>query len=332
MEKNKMRKKVRFNYFVPYLVNSEDENENFRWTMKEFVEFFLNHKHKDMNTAVPLGDEIADMEWNTAKYDDKNDIYYFQLSKNRSKNIPSKKKLNHDKVPLELDEDEYISEFILLVYDARYNILIVQSNYYSLSTSQVQIALSILRQRVKDFNKESERDNPRGVYLKPLIDSAMIKKVKKNTIYRRIAIKGADFNMAASDEFKNNSVNKAITALKEMNGVSFNIELSMSREKKGKSLDKETVRELMDEVTEANSAGTNVSMSVTSRAQENAALETINLIEPRLTSAIEVVAPDRSTIAAESLYTNFCEQNYLVEGSRSYRDRASRISGSETES
>ncbi|WP_338757146.1 DUF6731 family protein [Levilactobacillus brevis] len=332
MEKKKMRKKVRFNYFVPYLVNSEDENENFRWTMKEFVEFFLNHKHEDMNTAVPLGDEIADMEWNTAKYDDKNDIYYFQLSKNRSKNIPSKKKLNHDKVSLELDEDEYISEFVLLVYDARYNILIVQSNYYSLSTSQVQIALSILRQRVKDFNKESEHDNPRGVYLKPLIDSAMIKKVKKNTIYRRIAVKGADFNMAASDEFKNNSVNKAITALKEMNGVSFNIELSMSREKKGKSLDKETVRELMDEVTEADSAGTNVSMSVTSRAQENAALETINLIEPRLTSAIEVVAPDRSTIAAESLYTSFCEQNYLVEGSRSYRDRASRISGSETES
>lgn len=332
MSEKEMRKKVRFNYFVPYLVNSEDENQNFRWDMKEFVEFFLNHKHKDMNTAVPLGDEIADMEWNTAKYDDKNDIYYFQLSKNRSKNIPSKKKLNHDKVPLELDEDEYISEFILLVYDARYNILIVQSNYHSLSTSQVKIALSILRQRVKDCKKESEHNNPRGVYLEPLIDSAMIKKVKKHKIYRKISIKGADFSMAASDKFKNNSVNQAITALKEMNGVSFNIELSMSREKKEKSLDKEAVRELMNEITEADSMGANVSMSVTSRSQENSALETINLIEPRLTSSIEVVAPDRTTIAAEALYTNFCEQNYLVEGNSSYRDRASQISGSETES
>lgn len=110
------KKKIRFNYFVPKLVNVE-ETDNIRWNMKDFVEFILNNKHSKLNTAVPLGDEIADLEWDTAKFDvatDKN-LYYFQLSKNRSKDIPSKKKLNHEKIPLELEDDEYIGEFNLIV-------------------------------------------------------------------------------------------------------------------------------------------------------------------------------------------------------------------------
>ena len=152
-------KKIRFNYFVPSLIDISDNNANIRWDMKEFFEFILGHKHSDLNTAVPLGDEIADLEWNTVHFDEKNDLYYCQLSKNRSKDIPSKKKLNHNKVPLELEDDEYIGEFNLLVYDARYDLLIVQSNFFGLTVKQIATTLSILRQRIKDAINKSEKIN-----------------------------------------------------------------------------------------------------------------------------------------------------------------------------
>ncbi|AMR18662.1 DUF6731 family protein [Lactiplantibacillus plantarum] len=327
-------KKIRFNYFSPYLIDSENENAVVRWNMKELIEFFINHNHSELNTAVPLGDEIADMEWNTAHYDDKNDIYYFQLSKNRSKDIPSKKKLNHDKIPLDLDDDEYIGEFNLLVYDAKYGLLMIQSNYYGLSTNQIQTALAILRQRVKDALGESEKDNPKGVNLEPLIDSSMISQVKKHKIYRRISVKGSDFSFAAADDFKDNPINKAITELKKISGVSFNIELSMAREPKGKSLKREPVRELMDEVMSLYEKDTDVSMNVTSRAEEDAALDFVNLIEPRLTSSIVMSVENRTTIASEAMYTNFCEQNYLTPGesNQNMRDKASLISGATSNS
>ena len=51
---------VRFNYFVPEL-NYENGN-NFRWNMKDFLEFLLNHKGK-IESSVILGDEVADFEW-----------------------------------------------------------------------------------------------------------------------------------------------------------------------------------------------------------------------------------------------------------------------------
>ena len=61
MSKKNSSKRIRFNYFVPSLVDITDNNANIRWNMKEFFEFILNHEHNDLNTAVPLGDEIAEM-------------------------------------------------------------------------------------------------------------------------------------------------------------------------------------------------------------------------------------------------------------------------------
>ncbi len=335
---SKAKKKLRFNYFVPHLLDAQNPDDDVRWDMKDFSEFILGHKHTELNTAVPLGDEIADLEWDTMRYDDKEDhnLYYFQLSKNRSKDIPSKKKLNHDKRAIELEDDEYIGEFNLLVYDAKYNILCVQSNYYGLSTHQIETTLSILRQRIKDTQGKSENDNPKGVVLEPLIDTSQIDNVKKHSIYRRIVVKGSDYNFAASDTYKNNPLNKAISNLQAIGGVNFSIELSMAREKKSKSLKKENVREIINEVLELRkNSDSDVSMNIASKKQEEDSIDFVNLLEPRLTSTIVMNVENRTTIASESIYTNFCEQTYLSErsdGKNNMRDKAKKLSGIMAES
>lgn len=332
MSKKNSSKRIRFNYFVPSLVDITDNNANIRWNMKEFFEFILNHEHNDLNTAVPLGDEIADLEWNTAKFDEKNDLYYCQLSKNRSKDIPSKKKLNHNKVPLELEDDEYIGEFNLIVYDARYNLLIVQSNFFGLTVKQISTTLSILRQRIKDAMGKSEKDNPKGIILEPLIDPSEISKIKKHKIYRRIIVKGSDYNFAAADDYKESPLNKAINYLRKIGGVNFNIELSMSRSAKNRSLNADQVRKIIDEVLNIRKNDTaDVAMSIASKANEEDPVDVVNLIEPRLTSEIVIKVENRSTIGSEYIYTNFCEQNYLGD-KNNMREKASRVSGLTQES
>lgn len=332
MSKKNSSKRIRFNYFVPSLVDITDNNANIRWDMKEFFEFILNHNHNDLNTAVPLGDEIADLEWNTANIDEKNELYYCQLSKNRSKDIPSKKKLNHDKVPLELEDDEYIGEFNLIVYDARYNLLIVQSNFFGLTVKQISTTLSILRQRIKDAMGKSEKDNPKGIILEPLIDPSEISKIKKHKIYRRIIVKGSDYNFAAADDYKESPLNKAINYLRKIGGVNFNIELSMSRSAKNRSLNADQVRKIIDEVLNIRKNDTaDVAMSIASKADEEDPVDVVNLIEPRLTSEIVIKVENRATIGSEYIYTNFCEQNYL-DDKNNMREKASRVSGLTQES
>ncbi|KRL01354.1 hypothetical protein FC81_GL001499 [Liquorilactobacillus capillatus DSM 19910] len=76
----------------------------------------------------------------------------------------------------------------------------------------------------------------------------MFSKIKKHKIYRRIFVKGSGFSFAAVDDFKDNPINKAIAQLKRINGTSFNIELSMVRESKEKSLDQKQIRKLIDEI------------------------------------------------------------------------------------
>ena len=325
-------KKIRFNYFVPSLIDISDNNANIRWDMKEFFEFILGHKHSDLNTAVPLGDEIADLEWDTVHFDEKNNLYYCQLSKNRSKDIPSKKKLNHNKVPLELEDDEYIGEFNLLVYDAQYDLLIVQSNFFGLTVKQIATTLSILRQRIKDAINKSEKNKPKGIVLEPLIDPSEIARIKRHNIYRRIVVKGSDYNFAAADDYKELPLNKAIANLSKIGGLNFNIELSMSRSARNKSIDVKQVREIIDEVLNIRENDTvDVAMSIASKANEEEPVDVVNLIEPRLTSEISIEVENRTTIGSEYIYTNFCEQNYLNDKAN-MRKKASRVSGLTQES
>ena len=103
---------IRFNYFHVKLINNQ--NEMFEWDMRDFIEYIIGNKHS-FDPSVILGDEISDLEWNSCGYDEFNDLYYIQLSKLRCKNIPSRKRVNQDKIPLNLADDEFLGEFNLMV-------------------------------------------------------------------------------------------------------------------------------------------------------------------------------------------------------------------------
>lgn len=188
---------IRFNYFHVKLINNQ--NEMFEWDMRDFIEYIIGNKHS-FDPSVILGDEISDLEWNSCGYDEFNDLYYIQLSKLRSKNIPSRKRVNQDKIPLNLADDEFLGEFNLLIFDPKLNILITQGNFYGLTTKQITMTLSNLRMKYKDAIGENDGDVPYIVSLEPIIDQTAISRVKHNNIYRSITIKGADYKEIANED------------------------------------------------------------------------------------------------------------------------------------
>lgn len=303
------KQKIRFNYFEPQLII--ENNDLVKWDMKTFLDTILNNK-KTFDASVFLGDEISDLEWNSCDYDSSNDIYYIQLSKLRSKNIPSRKRINHDKEDINLADDEYLGEFNLLVYDPKVQALIVQSNFYGLTTKQIALALTGLRQKVNKINGTSDGDIPYVVHLSPVIDSNAINKVLNNEIYRKVTIKGADYNAIADSDLNSQLINKTIDALKEIHGVNFELTLSMAKSEKKDTLDKKEVRTMIEDVMRLSEKDdSNVAMHIATRKDIESSIEYIDLLTPRLSSEIILDVKNRSTIGAEYIYNGFKEQNYF---------------------
>ncbi|MCT1227407.1 hypothetical protein EFM07_08085 [Lactococcus lactis] len=112
---------------------------------------------KAFSGTVVLGDEISDLEWNSCGFDESSNLCYIQLSKLRSKNIPSRKKINQYKESLQLSDGEFLGEFNLLIFDPEANVLITQGNFYGLTTKQISMSLNNLRLRFKDEIEDGKK-------------------------------------------------------------------------------------------------------------------------------------------------------------------------------
>ena len=297
---------VRFNYFVPEL-NYENGN-NFRWNMKDFLEFLLNHKGK-IESSVILGDEVADLEWEDQQLDQQRNLYWFRISKNRYNNIPSLKHLNKPGKPIELDKDEFVGEFSIFVFDPESGVLVVQSNFYGLTTKQSELALTELRQRYKESIGEGE--NEVGVVsLKPIPDESAYHRALQNQIIRRINIKASDVSLLNDEHMSAEVMHKAVDAAGEIGGISFDLTVSMSRTPRARSLEKDQVTQVIEDIKYLAKQGKDVSMQIASKEDEHHAIETIDLLSPRLKSSMTIEFPNRETPGAEFIYNNFVEQNF----------------------
>lgn len=304
------RQKIRFNYFEPQLLTAD--NRVLMWDMREFMETILGNR-RAFNASVFLGDEVSDIEWNSCGYDEANNLYYIQLSKLRSKNIPSRKRINQDKEDINLANDEYLGEFNLLIFDPTVNALIVQSNFYGLTAKQVAFSLSGLRLRTNEILGRTDGESPYAVNLAPVIDNDAIDRVLHNDIYRKINIKGADFNEIAAANLNSTVLSRTIDALGEVHGVNFELSLSMARTGKNESLESEEVRLMIEDVLRLEDENLDVAMHVSSRRDEESSIESIDLLSPRLSSEIVLDVRNRSTIGYEYIFNGFKEQNYFNE-------------------
>lgn len=310
-----VRKYIRFNYFEVNLVpaedvirrnlNQEDDDYPYRgnvWDMSDFLDYLMVNK-SDFRTTVDIGTEYSEIEKDSYHYDEKRNLYSFQFSKLRETNIPSKKRFGEIKEDILLDQDEYIGEFNSIIFDNSYKALIVQSNLYGMSVAQVEHALTQLRFKYLDRNNMTE-STPLVVRLNPIIDRNKVNRVIHSDYYKKIRLRGSDVMLDAvlDDESLLADAKKLIH---KSSGLNIDITISLGRTHRTASLDRDFVNNLLEGFNNIEDNKPNI--EVTALYDEEADVETINLIEPRMSTRVSVEVEPRQTIGHEYLYNTFLD-------------------------
>ncbi|VDG20642.1 hypothetical protein MUDAN_BIHEEGNE_02251 [Lactiplantibacillus mudanjiangensis] len=304
------RQAIIFKYFVPKLSFANDE-QLLCWDMTEFLEYTLAHR-REIRLAIPLGDEIADFEWGDAAYDDQNHLYRFRLSKLRSKNIPSKKRVNTPKDDIVLANDEFLGEFNLFIFNPATGTLIMQSNFYGLTTKQTALALSGMRNEWLRATGDEEEDMGL-VSLDPVPDESAIQRARNSEIYKSFKVRCSNVRTFADHTFNSDILNTAVRETDVLRGNNIEISVTMGQGPRNSTLNNADVRSVMDDIEYLQGQNFDVSMHVATKQDEEHKVEVIDLVCPVYRTSLVLEFEDRTTIGAEYLYQNYLELNYFDE-------------------
>lgn len=302
-------KHIRFNYFQIRLEPDVDpevlQNENYSapWDMMDLINF-LSVRRNELNTVIDVGEYIAELDRTTFLNAVDPEVHSFQITKLRDSGLPSIKVIGIPREELNLAENQYIGEFISIIYDPLYCSVGVQSNIYSLNIKQVETFLTEIRRRHKNDTGNPD-PVPLRVVLRPLIDFNKIGDIRNAEIFRRITIKGSA--VAAEALIENQTAHAISEVVGEIQGLNFDISISLGHAPKDQSLNQEVIRNIIDTFTQTDEE-IKPNIEISGRSDEESPLEVINLLSPRLTNRIRIDDENIQTIGHELMHDSFMER------------------------
>lgn len=303
------RKYIRFNYFTIKLVpdgipdNMIDADYTTPWNMTEILDY-LSVRRNNLAGNIDVGIYIADFERDTLMYDQHNNLYSFQISKLRENNIPALKRIGNPKEDIAMAEDQYLGEFVTVIFDPQFITVAVQSNLYSLNIPQLEIYLTVLRRRFKELLGNPDAF-PLKVEMHPIIDPSKITAIENSDIYRKITIKGSNYSAEALAQ--QGSLNEVSEFIGQARGVNFELTLSLGSAPKDETLDSDTIQEIIAGFNGIENDQNRPKVEITAREDIEAPLEVVNLLSPRLTNLISLVVENRRGISHEIIHATFVE-------------------------
>lgn len=303
------RKYIRFNYFSVNLVPDglpeimEDRDLAAPWDMSQLLDY-LSVRRNVIEGDINVGIYLAEFERDTLIYDPQNNLYSFQISKLRENNIPAIKRIGIPREDIALEEDQYIGEFVTVVFDPQYLTVAIQSNIYSLNVPQVEIYLTQLRRRFKEIIGEND-PTALKIELNPIIDNNKIQTIRNADIYRKITVKGS--NYAAEALAQQGTLNEVSEVIGRVNGVNFELTLSVGQAPKDESLDSDTIQEIIEGFINIAEGDNKPKVEISAREDIESPLEVVNLLSPRLTNLISVFVENRTGIGHELIHDTFVE-------------------------
>ena len=223
------------------------------------------------------------------EYHEKDDLWELQILRYRDKVLPG---ISDDSTGeyelIKVDDGKRLAEFNTLIYDPKNHCILLHRNRNGLNVNFLE---TYLNQLIK-INDDKQ------IQLSPIIKNFDKNKYKgKNgVIYRKL-----DFSIDIAD-VKNNSILDFFENVEKTNGVRLGCTLSMAHSKKDKSLDKNLIEKILD--SDINASGWN-SLKLGLKENENAAIETIDLIRNRMCTAHEFTYSAEKPIDHEDIYKMF---------------------------
>ncbi|WP_322787447.1 DUF6731 family protein [Bhargavaea ginsengi] len=226
----------------------------------------------------------------------------FSTFKVKGNKYSCKKKFGEIKQDILLNQDEFIGEFNSIVYDPVYGAVAIQSNFYGLTIKQTEQVLTELRFRYLHEIGESE-EHPFTVKLAPIIDRSKIDRVANADYFKKIRIKGSDV-MLDANLGDDNLLSEARDILNESAGVNIDLSISLGRAERTASLDTENIIKVIEQFKDIE-VDERPQIELTALYNEDAEVEVVNLIEPRMTDRIAIEVEPRQTVGHEYLLQEF---------------------------
>lgn len=238
--------------------------------------------HFDFESWIYKADELS-IEKKTVEFDDikirlekfvgdKNSgIWKLRFMKLRDTNIPSLVKEVEEAKPLELEDDEYIGEDLLMIYDSNNQVAMLQCNRFALGKGKLEKYLT----RIWDIENEN-------IILCPISKSVDARKLKKKN-YRRLMLR---FENIHSIEDNHRPFGKIVNSYNEMGGITGEVIISLGRSKKGESgLSQEQVPEMMNDIYENQDMISAAVLKV--KDDDSTEVEVVNLFDNSLNSYVD---------------------------------------------
>lgn len=286
---------------------SYNEYKASAWNMKPMLDFIAIGKMSD--TSIDVNGILVEIEPKSfTPLED--DIISFQLTKMRDNMLPAKKRLGKQKEEILLTDDEYIGDFVSILYDTRYSVVMVQSNNYGLSVKQIQTYFTLLRRRYIEQAKIEGVISELACELRTLIDPSKAERVLEAQYFRKMRLKGSDFMLDSLIDDENESVlGKARRLIGESRGINFEIVLSVNTSEKTESLDISEVEKVVNDFNSISNKENRPTVEITKKDNDDSNVELVNLLHPRLTDVISFKILPRTSVGHEFLFQKM-KENY----------------------
>ena len=212
---------------------------------------------------------------------DKNSgIWKLRFMKLRDTNIPSLVKEEEEAKPLELEDDEYIGEDLLMIYDRNNQVAMLQCNRFALGKGKLEKYLTHI------WNIENE-----NIILCPISKHVDARGFKKKN-YRKLLLR---FENIHAIEDTHRPFGKIVNSYYEMGGITGEVVISLGRSKKGESgLSQEQVPGMLSDIYENQDMISSAVLKV--RDDDSTEVEVVNLFDNSLNSYVDFKLEKRTTL------------------------------------
>lgn len=125
---------VKFSYYTVCEVNDKEGREPIRF---DFERWIAKARESDVEKKeIEIDGLIARLE--EYEGDAEHRIWKLRFMKLRDTNIPSIVKREEDAKPIELEDDEYIGEDLLMIYDPEIQVAMIQCNRFAMSKGKLE--------------------------------------------------------------------------------------------------------------------------------------------------------------------------------------------------
>ena len=221
---------IKFSYYTVCIVEDIKGGNPKRFDFEAWIKKALDKKIE--KKEIEFGGVTARLE--ELEGDKKNQIWKLRFIKLRDTNIPSIVKKKEEAKPIELEDDEYIGEDLLMIYDKCNQVAMLQCNRFAMSKGKLEKYLN------KIWGNPEERIVL--IHISKKIKESELKRKNFRSLVLRLA------NIHAIEE-THRPFSKIVNSYYDLGGKAGTITFSLGRGRQGKTgLNQEQVPIMLDDI------------------------------------------------------------------------------------